>query len=116
MISAYYWPCLYLSPIFLGAPDCKALFSVLVSACALSIYCGHGSSHSPDQLINVLSWSSPIYGLPCSMCAVLPFLQASVYVSSGGRAKMIWEVHYLRKNTNHDRGVPDASSNRRLHV
>jgi len=99
MISAYYWPCFHLSPISLEAPGCKALFSFLVSACALSIYCGHGSSNSPDRS------SSPIYGLPCSMCAVLLFFQASVYVSSGGRAR-----------EDDMGGVPYASSNRRLHV
>jgi hypothetical protein len=38
--------------------------------------------------LSCMSWSSsPIYGLPCSLCAVLSFLQASVYVSSGGRAR-----------------------------
>ena len=38
--------------------------------------------------LSCMSWSSsPIYGLPCSLCAVLSFLQVSVSVSLGGWAR-----------------------------
>ena len=112
MISAYYWPCFHLSPISLEAPGCKALFSFFVSMCALSIYCGHGSSNSPDRLLAVCHGHHHQYMDFRAVCVQFchSFKRACMFLQAGGCEEMIWEVHYLRKNTNHDRGVPYASS------